>query len=404
MAEQTEIESFVSETPTSTTTITRTIRCRLETSQRKNDRLREVIDEWQSIARRFADLLPSFSHHRWGDVQKRWQNRFVTKIFPTDDISIRAHDRNQALYKVSEAFGSWDERDRPGDRPQGEFGDSNYARFCHCGVKIEANNRGYGVKLKLQPYKPEWFHINAGDYQRDYLKGIVDGDYSTGSAEVHLTDDGTAFLHLTVSTDIDVYEASEVPRFVGVDVGERVIYAAAAVDAADSQDRDDIEVAGVTMKGGREFRHHREQLQQKKDRLQEQGDLRGVRELRDERSRYTDHVIGRSSRKVVEFAREHSPCAIVLEEMSDYRETASDPIHDWPRGQLQEEITYKATGEGIPVVTVDPAQTSQTCRKCGQTDPYARDGTEFYCRRCDYEVHAEVNAAINIGYRGSQHT
>lgn len=402
MADQTALSEYVSETPTNTTTVTRTVTCKLETSQRKNDRLREVIDEWQSLASRFADLLPTFSPQRWGDVQKRWQNRLAPKEFPTDEIGLRAHDRNQAIYKVSEAFGSWYERGCPGDRPQGQFGDGNYARLCHCGVTVEQNDRGYGVKLGLQPYKPEWFHIDAGDYQREYLNGVVNGEYGTGSAEVHLTDEGTAYLHLTVSRDIDVYEPQAVPRYVGVDVGERVIYVAAAVDADPDNGRDGIAVEGVTMEGGREFRHHREQLQQQKDRLQEQGDLRAVRELRNQRERYTDHVIGRASRDVVEFARNYAPCAIVIEEMGDYRETADDPIHDWPRGQLQEEISYKATGEGIPVIGVDPAGTSVTCRKCGQTDIAARDGTEFACRRCRYEVHADVNAAINIGYAGAE--
>ncbi|MFB6256576.1 MAG: transposase, partial [Haloplanus sp.] len=96
----------------------------------------------------------------------------------------------------------------------------------------------------------------------------------------------------------------------------------------------------------------------------------------------------------------HAPCAIVIEDMGDYRETADDPIHDWPRGQLQNEISYKATDEKIPVVAVDPAGTSVTCRKCGQTDPIARDGTSFQCQRCGYEVHADVNAAINIAFSG----
>lgn len=402
MTEQTSLPEYISETPTNTTAITRTVKCKLETSQRKNARLREVIDEWQSLASRFADLLPTFSRQRWGDVQKRWQNRLAPKEFPTDEINLRAHDRNQALYKVSEAFGSWYERGCPGNRPQGQFGNGDYARLCHCGVAVEENDRGYGVKLGLQPYKPEWFHIDAGEYQQEYLSGIVEDEYNAGSAEVHLSDEEAAYLHLTVSRDIDVYEPKEVPRYIGVDMGERVIYAAAAVEVDADEGRDGIDVQGVTMERGREFRHHREQLQKQKDRLQKQGDLQAVRDLRNQRERYTDHVIGRASREVIKFARDHAPCAIVVEEMGDYRETAEDPIHDWPRGQLQEEISYKATGEKIPVIAVNPAGTSVTCRNCGQSDIAARNGTEFECRRCQYEVHADVNAAINIGHAGAE--
>jgi IS605 OrfB family transposase len=102
---------------------------------------------------------------------------------------------------------------------------------------------------------------------------------------------------------------------------------------------------------------------------------------------------------VVEFAVEHEPSVLVLEDLTHYRETADDPIHDWPFADLQEKICYKATAEGIPVETVDPKDTSITCRKCGQATPEFRDGTEFSCRRCGYEVHADVNAAINIAKR-----
>ena len=405
MGAQSDLDSFVTDTPTETESVTRTVRCKLQTSERKNTRLREVIDEWQSMAHRFAELLPTVSPLRWGDTQSAWQNRLVTKEFPTDEIGLRAHERNQALYKVSEAFGSWDENGRDGDTPQGEFGESNYVRLCHCGVTIDENDCGYGVKLSLQPYNPEWFHIDAGGYQREYLEGIIDGDYDTGTAELHLGESGTAYLHLTVSRDIDVYESPAVPRYIGVDIGERVIYAATVVEVTDDGsddeiDREDITVNGATMERGREFRHHREQLKRKRDRFQEQGDLRAVRQLSDERRRYSDHVVGRTSKEVIKFAREHNPCVIILEDMDGYRETADDPIHDWVRGQLQEQITYKATDEGIPVEYVDPAGTSITCRHCGQTDPFARDGTEFYCGRCDYEVHSDINGAINIAYRG----
>jgi putative transposase len=43
---------------------------------------------------------------------------------------------------------------------------------------------------------------------------------------------------------------------------------------------------------------------------------------------------------------------------------------------------------------------SSSCRKCGETNPAMRDGDAFECWGCGYEVHADVNAAINIAQRG----
>ncbi|MEZ3118224.1 transposase [Halobaculum sp. MBLA0147] len=63
---------------------------------------------------------------------------------------------------------------------------------------------------------------------------------------------------------------------------------------------------------------------------------------------------------------------------------------------LTRQLAYKATEAGLPVEAVEPAGTSVTCRQCGASDPAFRDGVDFECLACGYEVHADVNAAINI--------
>ena len=89
-------------------------------------------------------------------------------------------------------------------------------------------------------------------------------------------------------------------------------------------------------------------------------------------------------------------------EYERYRETAEDPIHDWPYNRLQEKIIYKAKEEGIPVAKVNPRETSITCRKCNVTNPQSRKTRdEFECVNCGYTVHSDVNAAMNIAQRSS---
>jgi IS605 OrfB family transposase len=237
-----------------------------------------------------------------------------------------------------------------------------------------------------------WFHIAGGPYQEEHLKQALSEEGDTGSAELHLDEDGTLTCYLTVKWNVEVYEPSEMETTVGVDIGETVIYAATVV-ANDG-------VEQVKVKPEREFRHYRERLDEKRERLMEQGDLRGVGQCRGERERYTEQVLDTASREIVDFAVEHRPTVIALETLTDYRKTAEDPIHDWPYAQLQEKIIYKATEEGIPVTMIEPRNTSVTCRKCGQTNPEFRDGTEFKCTQCGYEVHADVNAAINIANGG----
>lgn len=381
--QQPTLEAFTADTTSET--VTQTVVLPLETSQRKNGRVQTAIDEFQQMCDHLATMLPSMEPHE-RNPNNPTLYRLVTREFPSDEREVAAKVALAASRHVAAAFESRRQRGDGGDRPT--FGDGDYFMIDNQQLTITENDRGYGVKVNFIPYKPEWFHINTRPYTADYLERIVNGDASYGTAEFHLSDDGDLTMHLPVSWEVEVYEPDDVPASIGVDIGENVIYAAAVV-SADGVD-------AVEMESGSEFRHYRNRLQEKRDRLGEQGDLRGLRKTRDEQRRYTEQVLDTASRAVVDLAVEYAPAKIRLEDLTHYRKTATDAIHDWPFAELQEKIAYKATAEGIPVETVEPRNTSVTCRKCGQTNRENRNGDLFSCSRCGYEVHADVNAAINI--------
>jgi putative transposase len=378
--------------------LSRTVKLKLETNNRKNEYARESIDEWQEIAARMADLMVSFPEYRWGETQDtHFTSRLVKEEFP--DTILLAHHRNQAAKKVTEAFGSWLSNGKQGRNPKGEFGEGDYMRVCNCGtgeISVEENDRGYGVKMRVQPYNPEWFQIISGDYQDEILAGVVDGEYSLGSGELHLTDDGELYLHISYSWEVDMPDFEDIDRHLGVDLGEIVMYSYAVTEGD--------EVLDVHIEKGGEFRHYRDRIDEKKARLQEKGDLTAVKEMENKREKYTEQMTDVASRRIVEAAVEHRPCAILLEDLTHYRETAEDPIHDWPYGVLQEKIAYKAKEESIPVKRLSNDRTkytSLTCRECGVTNKQSRKSRdEFECVNCGYEVHADVNAAINIAQGG----
>jgi transposase len=66
---------------------------------------------------------------------------------------------------------------------------------------------------------------------------------------------------------------------------------------------------------------------------------------------------------------------------------------------LYEYVEYKAAEYGIDVEQVDPANTSRRCSHCGFTHPENRDGDSFECLKCNYQNHADYNAAKNTGLR-----
>lgn len=377
---------------TTTESVTRTIRMRLETSAQKNERVRAGIEEYQQMAAYVADILPSFPEHSWV-ARNTTLYRVVTREFPKDERGVKSTIAREASQKVAEAFDAWESRGKPGDRPS--FGDGDRIRLSHQDVDIVENDRGWGLKASFIPYNPVWFHIDGGVYQREYLERITDedDDASAGSAELRLDDDGTLWCNLTVSWDVEVYEPGDVSTYLGVDLNDDPLYAATVVSSPGTESET---IEAVEMRSGAEYRHHRERLKQKRAEAMERDDLRAIKSTGLTYDRYIDHITNVVSREIVDLAVEHEPCAIRIEDLTHYRETADDPIHDWPFAEIQEKIAYKSTEAGIPVEAVDPRNTSVTCRRCGQADPVYRDGVDFDCRRCGYEVHADVNASINI--------
>lgn len=367
--------------------VTRTIVLPLQTSRSKTETATEAIGEFQDMMSYAADIAPSFGEYGWSPMNNAFYRCLGAEF---EDRSVKSTVMREAGQKVASSFESWKANGKPGNAPK--FGGGDYLRLSNQDINIAENDRGYGVKLSFIPYNPVWFHINSSGYHREFLARIADSDDDcrAGCAELH-HDNGDLRLHLSVSWDVDVYEPDDVTTTVGVDLGENVLYSAAVVDSG--------EVTAVDMESGREYRHTRQQIKRSRRGASERGDLRGVKNARHSYQNYTDHITNVASRRVVDLAVEHKPAAIQLEDLTHYRQRARGAIHDWPFAEIQEKIAYKATEEGIPVTAVDPRGTSTTCRKCGADNPSAREGHDFRCFDCGYQVHADVNAAVNIAQR-----
>lgn len=67
-------------------------------------------------------------------------------------------------------------------------------------------------------------------------------------------------------------------------------------------------------------------------------------------------------------------------------------------------LHYKADRYGRQVIKVNPAYTSRTCSKCSnvsKTKKSSRVSRDlFICEKCNHEIHADINAALNILEKG----
>jgi IS605 OrfB family transposase len=112
-----------------------------------------------------------------------------------------------------------------------------------------------------------------------------------------------------------------------------------------------------------------------------------------------DHVVSKHIVNSVPFGT-----TIVLENLTNIRKTAKQrkgkqnrKLHSWSFTQLKSFIEYKAEEKGCKVVTINPAYTSQTCSRCGYVSRSNRKTQAiFKCRKCNYQLNADLNAAINI--------
>ena len=77
-------------------------------------------------------------------------------------------------------------------------------------------------------------------------------------------------------------------------------------------------------------------------------------------------------------------------------------VSTWSFFQLRSFVECKATLAGVMLEAVDPGNSSRTCAECGSRAKTNRKSqSEFACRACGHEAHADVNSARILGFRAS---
>ncbi|MEU8205805.1 transposase [Streptosporangium sp. NPDC049046] len=159
-------------------------------------------------------------------------------------------------------------------------------------------------------------------------------------------------------------------------------------------------------KGLNAVRHRHRELRRRLQAKQTKSAKRLLKRRRRAEARFaanTNHTIAK--RIVTEATRTGQ--GIALEDLQGIRDRVRlrkpqrVTLHSWSFHQLGGFIAYKAAREGVAVVHVDPAYTSQACSSCGHVDKRNRPGqATFSCTSCGFAEHADVNAARNIASRG----
>ena len=210
-----------------------------------------------------------------------------------------------------------------------------------------------------------------------------------GQADLILQDSGFYLLQNCVLPDP---ETQEIQGFLGVDLG--------IVNIA--TDSDGKAYSGGQVNG---LRRRHAKLRAKLQSKRTKSAKRLLKKRRRKESRFARDINHQISKKLVAKAQDTGR-GIALENLKGIRDRTTvrkalrRTHHSWSFFQLRSFIEYKGKLAGIPVVTVDPRNTSRTCPSCGSVDKRNRPSQSlFHCRSCDFSGPADTVAAANIAAR-----
>jgi putative transposase len=119
----------------------------------------------------------------------------------------------------------------------------------------------------------------------------------------------------------------------------------------------------------------------------------------------TGWILHNTTRKLVKHARENS-LYIVLENLKGIRRLYRrgngqgryyrGRMNMWSHHEIDRQLSYKLSWEGLPVGHVSPRGTSSKCSVCGDRLVFSKESRTLRCPTCSVHVDRHVNAARNI--------
>ncbi len=197
---------------------------------------------------------------------------------------------------------------------------------------------------------------------------------------------------LSATCDVEEPKPIDVAGALGVDLGVKNI----AVDS-------DGEIHSASHVNSVRHRHRR--LRAKLQTKGTKSAKRRLKKLSGQEHRFAKDTNHRISKQIVAKAKDTGR-AIALEDLSGIRGRVTvrrrqrANLHSWSFFQLRSFVEYKAQRDGVPVVLVDPRNTSRTCPQCGCVDKRNRPTqSTFSCVACGFSGVADHIAAVNISRR-----
>jgi putative transposase len=160
-------------------------------------------------------------------------------------------------------------------------------------------------------------------------------------------------------------------------------------------------LSGRIMKLGKKMQYTRTSSVKNCTKLYRENKLWKLKRMKTREKKEFKAALQKIARQIVNFA--DAACAgIKFEKLFSYRYLNHHQVEDsyefsFENGSfvtLLQLVEKRALNRGIPVLYVNPANTSKRCSRCGEYGKRVRK--RFECPQCGLVIHADVNAAFNI--------
>ena len=301
--------------------------------------------------------------------------------------------------KAVEILKSFNEKKKEGkaksERPKLNRVSIRFDKRCYSFAKTTNVLTPYWLTLSLNRRTRISLPIKFGKRQQKLIEEASQGKWQFCTVEM-VKRNGEWYAHFVLKKEVELIDEPE--TIIGVDVGEWNVAVAVAISKHNSSKP----MKGQFWSGARvryvrgKYAHIRRNLQRKK-RL----DL--VKRIGSKEGMIVNQILHTIAKEVVEYAKQFSKPIIIMERLNGIREEMNSSaklnrrLHAWSFRKLQQYIEYKANLEGIPVVYVNPKNTSKRCHRCGHVARKV-EGREFKCLKCGLVYNRDLNSAINIAH------
>lgn len=342
----------------------RTVKCKLEVSPEEFSILRETLGQFADTCNYILQIAKE------NKIKNKIKLHHLCYRIARQKFDLSANLTVRAIARVANALK------RKGRKPhffQAYSVDYDQRIFSYNskGEQISISTTGGRLKIKL----------DIGNYQRYLLKN----QELKGGILFYRKSKKTFYFNILLSREVPKPRGSNP---IGIDVGINNLATTSNGMRFSGKHAMDIR---------RQYSQIRSSIQSKGTR----GSKKLLKRLSGKERRNMANINHTISRRLVGNLRAGD--VVVMEDLTHIRNTTKQRknkryLHQsWPFRQLQSFIKYKTLDKNIPVVFINPKDTSHICPRCEQIG--SRKKHLFSCS-CGYRNHADFTASYNIARRG----